>query len=103
MVLKPIYVKIVLEMKDIQEIKSETGLVYHKDMSQVNNTTLLATVVAVGEGRLLSDGSVKPLIVKVGDTVVVSKHQGESFNDGKKDYTIVSESHILSIVNEEEK
>lgn len=100
--MKPIYDKIVIEMKDIQEVHSETGLVYHKDMSQVANTTLMAKVVAVGEGRLLSDGSVKPLIVKEGDTVIVSKHQGESFNDGKKDYTIISESHILSIVKEEE-
>lgn len=101
MAFKPIYDKVVLEMIDIQEVKSETGLVYQKDMSSSKNTTLVANVIAVGEGRLTSDGNVIPMKVKVGDTVVIPKHQGESYNDGKKDYTIVSESHILSILEED--
>lgn len=96
--MKPIYDKIVLKMMDIQEVHSETGLVYQKDMSQSSNSTLVAEVVAVGQGRLLADGTVLPLLVKVGDKVIISKHQGESYNDGKQDYTIVSESHILSII-----
>lgn len=101
MVLKPIYDRIVLKMLDIQEVKSSAGLVYQKDMSQSKYTTLVGEVVAVGEGRLLSDGTLKPLIVKVGDKVIVSKHQGESYNDGTDDYTILSESAVLSIIEEE--
>ena len=80
---------------------SETGLEWHKDMSQSANSTLVAGVVAVGDGRLLQDGTTLPLRVNVGDMVVISKHQGESFNDGKQDYIIVSESHILSIIEED--
>lgn len=99
--MKPIYDKIVLKMRDIQEVHSETGLIYQKDMSQSSNSTLVAEVVAVGDGRLLSDGTLIPLKVNVGDSVIISKHQGESFNDGKQDYTIVSESHILSIIEED--
>lgn len=99
--MKPIYDKIVLKMMDIQEVHSETGLVYQKDMSQSSNSTLVAEVVAVGKGRLLASGEVLPLLVKVGDKVIISKHQGESYNDGKQDYTIVSESHILSIIEED--
>lgn len=99
--MKPIYDKIVLKVTDIQEVTSETGLEWHRDMSQSQNSTLVAEVVAVGDGRLLQDGTLLPLKVKVGDKVIISKHQGESFNDGKQDYTIVSESHILSIIEEE--
>lgn len=84
-------------------MKSETGLVYQKDLSQAKTTTLVADVISVGEGRLLADGTIIPLKVKVGDKVIISKHQGESFSDGKSEYTIVSESHILSIIEEEEK
>lgn len=98
MVLKPIYDKIVVKLLDAQEVKSETGLVYIKDMSQSKNTTMVAEVVAIGEGRLLADGTILPLKVKVGDKVVISKHQGESFDDGETEYTIISESHILSII-----
>lgn len=99
--LKPIYDKIVLKMLDVQEVKSETGLVWEKDMSQYSNTTLIGEIVAVGEGRLLADGNIIPMKVKVGDRVIISKHQGESYNDGINDYTIVSESAVLSIIEED--
>lgn len=99
--LKPIYDKIVLKMLDVQEVKSETGLVWEKDMSQSSNTTLIGEIVAVGEGRLLADGNIIPMKVKVGDRVIISKHQGESYNDGTNDYTIVSESAVLSIIEED--
>ena len=96
--LKPLYEKIVVELNDKQEIKSSTGLSYTKNMSISANSTMVGTVVAIGEGRLLSDGTIVPLKVKVGDKVVFSKMQGDNYNDGNKDYTILSESMILLIL-----
>lgn len=98
----PLYDKIVIKNANKQEIKSESGLTYTRNMSISTNTTLLAEVVAVGEGRLLGDGTIIPLKVKVGDKVLYSKHQGESFDDGKEQYTILSESGILAIIQEEQ-
>ena len=97
----PLYDKIVIEIEDKQEIKSTQGLVYNKDMSSSKNTTMIGKVIAVGNGRLMSDGTVIPLKVKEGDKIIYSKMQEESYNDGKKDYVILSESHILSILQEE--
>lgn len=96
--LKPLYEKIVIEIDDKQEIKSATGLSYTKNMSISANSTMIGNVVAVGEGRLLSDGTIVPLKVKVGDKVVFSKMQGDNYNDGSKDYTIISESMILLVL-----
>lgn len=96
--LKPLYEKIVIEIDDKQEIKSATGLSYTKNMSISANSTMIGKVVAVGEGRLLSDGTIIPLKVKVGDKVVFSKMQGDNYNDGSKDYTIISESMILLVL-----
>ena len=96
--LKPLYENIVVELNDKQEIKSSTGLSYTKNMSISANSTMVGTVVAIGEGRLLSDGTIVPLKVKVGDKVVFSKMQGDNYNDGNKDYTILSESMILLIL-----
>lgn len=97
----PLYEKIVVKLRNKQEVKSETGLTYVKDFSTNKCTTLVADVVAVGEGRLLADGTIIPLKVKVGDSVVFSKMQGEGFNDGVNDYTILSEQNILAILQEE--
>ena len=96
--LKPLYEKIVIEIDDKQEIKSATGLSYTKNMSISANSTMIGKVVAVGEGRLLSDGTIVPLKVKVGDKVVFYKMQGDNYNDGSKDYTIISESMILLVL-----
>lgn len=101
MQLQPLYDKIVVEIADKQEMTSETGLTYTKNMSISNNTTMTGIVKAVGEGRLLADGNIVPMKVKVGDKVLYSKMQGESFNDGKTDYTIISEAHILTIIKED--
>lgn len=100
--LMPLYDKIVVEIDDKQDIKSATGLTYTKDMSISKNTTMVGKVVAVGDGRLLQDGTIIPLVVKVGDRVVYSKMQGENYNDGEKDYTILSESCIIAILKEED-
>ena len=99
--LKPLYDKIVLEIADKQELKSETGLVYTKNMSISNNTTMVGIVVAVGEGKMLANGEIVPLKVNIGDKVIFSKIQGESYNDGTKDYTILSESCIIAIIEED--
>lgn len=96
--LKPLYEKIVVKLKDKQEVSTESGLVYTNNMSLNANTTMVAEVVAVGEGRLLADGKIVPLKVKVGDTVIFSKISGESYNDGKQDYTILSEQNIIAII-----
>ena len=56
-------------------------------------------IVAVGKGRILENGEVKPLDVKVGDIVI--------FNDGygvkaekidNEEVLIMSESDILAVV-----
>ncbi len=100
--LKPLYEKIVVKMKNKQEIKSSTGITYNLDFSKSANTILQGEVVAVGDGRLMSDGTLVPLKVKVGDTVIFSKMQGESYTDSENDYTILSESSILCIVAKED-
>lgn len=98
---KPLYDKIVVQMYNKQDVTSETGLSYIKDLSISSHTTIKAKVVAVGDGRLMADGTVVPLKVQVGDTIIFSKMQGETYEDGKNEYTILSEANILSIIEEE--
>ena len=102
MKLKPLYEKIVAIIDNKQEMKSESGLVYTKNMSVNSNTTITATVVAVGNGRLLANGEIVPLKVQVGDKILYSKMQGESYNDGNNDYVLLSEQNVIAILEEDE-
>ena len=54
-------------------------------------------VVAVGTGRLLDDGTVKALSVKVGDTVIYSKYGGTETTLEGQDYVILDEDQIFAI------
>ena len=55
-------------------------------------------VVAVGEGRLLEDGTVRPLQVKVGDRVLVGKYAGTEVVIGDVEHVVVREEEILGII-----
>ena len=56
-------------------------------------------VVAVGKGKLMDDGSVQPLNVKVKDKVLFSKYGGAEIALGGEEYLILKEDEILAIIN----
>jgi chaperonin GroES len=57
-----------------------------------------ATVVAVGNGKALEDGSVRPLEVKVGDTILFSKYGGTEVKIGGEEHLILREDDVIGIV-----
>ena len=60
-------------------------------------------VMAVGKGRLLEDGTVKPLEVKVGDTVLFAKYSGTEVNHEDKEFLILREDDVLAVKKEEKR
>ena len=55
-------------------------------------------VIAVGEGRLLDDGTRAPVAVKKGDVVLYAKYGGTETEVDGKDLLILKESDILAKV-----
>jgi len=55
-------------------------------------------VVAVGKGKVLEDGSVRPLDVKEGDRVLFGKYSGTEVNIGDEEYLIMREEDILGVL-----
>jgi chaperonin GroES len=94
---QPLYDKIIIELETKQEITSESGFKFNQDLSSSKYTTTIGKVVACGEGRLLASGEVLPMKVKVGDTILFNKINGESLVDEGKEYTILSESNIMAV------
>ena len=56
------------------------------------------TVVAVGPGRTLDDGTRESIDVKAGDTVLYAKYAGTEFKIDDEELLIVSQKDILAIV-----
>ena len=56
------------------------------------------TVVALGDGRLLKDGSRSAFTVKKGDTVLFTSYAGTEVKWDGAEYLIMSEDDILGII-----
>jgi chaperonin GroES len=55
-------------------------------------------VVAVGTGKLLDDGSVRPLDVKTGDKILFSKYAGSDVKLDGDEHIIIREEDVLAII-----
>ena len=60
--------------------------------------TQIGSVVAVGDGKVLADGTVRALKVKAGDRVIFGKYAGSEFSFDGEDYMILKEEELLGIV-----
>nr|Q93GT9.1 RecName: Full=Co-chaperonin GroES; AltName: Full=10 kDa chaperonin; AltName: Full=Chaperonin-10; Short=Cpn10 [Colwellia maris]BAB70475.1 chaperonin hsp10 [Colwellia maris] len=95
MSIRPLHDRVIVKRKDA-ESKSEGGIVL---MGSATEKSTRAEVIAVGNGRILENGEVRPLDVKVGDQVIFSEGYGVKTEkiDGEE-VLILSESDILAIV-----
>ena len=60
----------------------------------------MATVVAVGEGRMINNGKIIPLRVKPGDRVLFNKYAGTQLVKDEKTFLILKECDILAIIRD---
>ena len=55
-------------------------------------------IVAIGDGRILEDGTRVPLDVNIGDQVLCGKYSGTEVKLNDKEYLILRESDIFGVV-----
>ena len=95
MKIRPLHDRVIIKRTEV-ESKSVGGIVLIGSAAQKSTR---GEVLAVGTGRILDSGEVKPMAVKVGDQVIFN----EGYNvkteklDGQ-DVLILSETDILAIV-----
>ncbi|RYZ76332.1 MAG: co-chaperone GroES [Proteobacteria bacterium] len=56
-------------------------------------------VVATGKGRVLEDGKILPLEVKVGDKVLFSKFMGTELKLDGQEFLMIKEEDVLGVFN----
>jgi chaperonin GroES len=55
-------------------------------------------VIAVGNGKVLTNGEVRPLDVKVGDRVLFGKYSGNEVKVGDEDLLVMREEDIMGVI-----
>jgi chaperonin GroES len=95
MTIRPLHDRVLLK-RDNEEERTAGGL-YIPDTAKERANR--AKVVAVGKGRILEDGSVVPLKVKAGDTVLFGKYAGTDIKFDGEEHLIVREDDILAVLD----
>jgi chaperonin GroES len=55
-------------------------------------------VIAVGNGKVLEDGKVRPLDIKAGDRILFSKYAGTEVKIEGEDHLILREEDVLGVI-----
>ena len=93
MTIKPLFDKVVLKAT-VAEETTKSGILLTGSAKEKPQTS---EVVAVGPGGLVNGNEVK-MTVKVGDKVIVGKYSGTEIKIDGEEYSIVSQSDILAII-----
>jgi chaperonin GroES len=78
----------------VKRVEKEESLIVLQDKEPSG----MGEIVAVGTGRILEDGTVRPLDVKVGQTILFGKHTGAE--TGYDDLIIMREDDIFGVIDE---
>jgi chaperonin GroES len=93
--IKPLGERVVVR-REKEETKTSTGIILgeaNKEKSRI------ATVVALGTGRILDNGKTVPFNVSVGDRVFLSNYAGDNEVTYEEDeLLIVDQSQILAVI-----
>ena len=95
MKIRPLYDRVVVRRKEEEETTAGGILLPGSAKEKPNQ----GEVVAVGDGTVLDNGTVQPLALKVGDTVVFGQYAGSNTIeiDGEE-LIIMGESEIYAVV-----
>jgi len=95
MKIRPLHDRVVVRRKEEEE-KTAGGIVLPGSAKEKPNQ---GVVVAVGTGRVLDSGDVRPVAVKEGDLVVFGKYSGnDTIEVDGEELVILSESDIKAVV-----
>ncbi|MEW6095886.1 MAG: co-chaperone GroES [bacterium] len=94
MKLKPLGDRVLVERLEIQE-QVKGGIIIPDTAKEKPQE---GRVIAVGTGKRLDSGEIKPLEVKEGDKILFGKYSGTEVKLDDKEYLIMREDDILGII-----
>ena len=92
--LRPLHDRIVVKRLE-QETKTASGIVIPDQAAEKPDQ---GEVIATGNGKILEDGKVRPLDVKVGDKILFGKYSGQTVKVGNDEYLVMREEDVFAVV-----
>ena len=91
---RPLHDRVVVRRLEAEE-KSTGGIIIPDTAKE---KPIEGQVIAVGNGKVLEDGKVRPLDIKAGDTILFSKYAGTEVKIEGEDHLILREEDVLGVI-----
>ena len=95
MKIRPLHDRVVIKRKE-EERLSPGGIVIPDTAKE---KPIRGEVLAVGNGKILEDGRVIPLVVKVGDEVLFGKYSGNEIKVDGEELVVMREDDIMAVLD----
>ncbi|AUB79257.1 MULTISPECIES: co-chaperone GroES [Spiribacter] len=92
--LRPLHDRVVV--KRLEEERTTPGGIVIPDTAA--EKPIRGEVVAVGSGKRLDNGDVRPLDIKVGDKVLFGKFSGTEVKVGEEDVLVMREDDVMAVI-----
>ena len=94
MKIRPLHDRIIVRRLE-EERKTASGIVIPDSATEKPDQ---GEVLAVGNGKILENGTVRPLDVKVGDKVLFGKYSGQTVKVDGEELLVMREEDIMGVV-----
>jgi chaperonin GroES len=94
MKIRPLHDRVIVKRLDSEQ-KTKGGLFIPDSAKE---KPVEGTVLAVGNGKILEDGTVRKLEVKAGDRILFGKYSGTDVKIDGEEHLIMREDDILGVV-----
>ena len=94
MKIRPLHERVIVKRLE-EERTSPVGIVIPDTATE---KPIQGKVIAVGKGKILEDGNVRPLDVKVGDKILFGKYSGTEVKVDGEDLLVMREEDVMAII-----
>jgi chaperonin GroES len=94
MKIRPLHDRVVIRRTE-EERKSPGGIVIPDTATE---KPIRGKVVAVGKGKILESGEVRPLDLKVNDEILFGKYSGTEIKVDGEDLVVMREDDVMAVI-----
>jgi chaperonin GroES len=92
--IRPLHDRVIIQRLEA-ETKSSGGIVIPDSATE---KPIRGKVMAVGKGKILESGDVRPLDLKVGDHVLFGKYSGTEVKVDGDEYLVMREEDVMAVI-----
>jgi chaperonin GroES len=94
MKIRPLHDRVIVKRLE-EERKTASGIVIPDTAAEKPDT---GEIIAVGTGKVLEDGKIRPLEVKTGDKVLFGKYSGQTVKVDGIEYLVMREEDLMGVI-----